>query len=114
MRCQKCNAELLHDNVEKCPFCGNIIHNHEMYTHGTITKCPNCQATVTSEYEICPYCSKNIKNNINFSNLFSSKTNNENKNITKIIFIIIGIFVLPQILSFVFGIIMIILSMLLG
>lgn len=112
MRCQKCKAELLHDNMEKCPYCGEIIHNHEMYEHGTITKCENCQATVTSEYEICPYCSKKVKNKFNISNILN--TNKQNKSISKIILIFIIIFVLPYIISFLFGIIIIILSLLFG
>lgn len=110
MRCQKCNAELLHENVDKCPYCGNIIHNHEMYKHGTITKCQNCQATVISEYENCPYCGKNMKNVFNFNNLLSKNPEN---NIKKIVFIFIGIVIFFQIIPIIFGIIMFIISMLL-
>jgi len=43
MKCRKCNATLLHDNIEKCPYCGEIVHNHEAFTHKKNRRCIACR-----------------------------------------------------------------------
>ena len=60
MKCRKCNATLLHDNIEKCPYCGEIVHNHEAFTHKKNRRCIACRAMTTTEYDMCPYCGKEL------------------------------------------------------
>lgn len=109
MRCQKCNAELLHNDIEKCPFCGDIIHNHKMYEHSKIIKCPHCKSTTTEEYKTCPYCGKSLNENFNLKKLFYLR--NDDKNKKKVIYMIIGIIIFTQILPIIMFIIISILSM---
>lgn len=111
MRCQKCNAELLHDDIEKCPFCGNLIHNHKMYEYSKIIKCPHCKSTTTEEYKTCPYCGKTLKNNFNFSNIFQIENDNI-KNRKKIIYICLGLIIFFNIFPIIISLIVFILSIL--
>lgn len=109
MRCRKCNAELMHNDYEKCPYCGEIIHNHEMYEHKEIIKCKKCNATITDEYDNCPYCNHNVKENNYFLEKLSFLKYNENNNTINnktrkprsIIFYIIAFIIISQIISFI-------------